>query len=115
MKTRAEVALAWWAVLTVLGYTTDVALHSAQAGAWIHAAAQMISAFRAAGATPGATLLALAKTLPWSFYLIPLAAGAIVGGIWWAIGCGVSGDDIQRGARLVDSDEGARIVKQRRQ
>lgn len=115
MKSRSEIALAWFVVLTMLGYTGDIALHVSQATLWIYHIAGTIAAYRAAGATPGATLLALAKTLPWAFYLIPLLAGVSVGTIWWAV-VRYSKDDsgIQRGARVVGSDEGKRMVRQQR-
>ncbi|MHB1950374.1 MAG: hypothetical protein ACYCQK_02730 [Acidiferrobacteraceae bacterium] len=114
MKTRAEIALAWWVVLTLLLIAADLALHPTQVALWIHHAAGMIGAYRAAGEPPGATLIAVAKTLPLTVYLIPAAAAVAVGSAWWAVARRGDNGSIQRGSHVVDAGQGARIVKQRR-
>ncbi|MHB1527836.1 MAG: hypothetical protein ACYCXT_00130 [Acidiferrobacteraceae bacterium] len=115
MKSRGEIMLAWWLVLTVLGWAGDLFLHVPQALAWIHSTWHAAGFEYARGLGSHVVLLTIIKSLPVGALLIPLTAAMIVGLIVWYIGPG--GDDdtgVQRGSTVTDASTLARIIKRRK-
>ncbi|MHB8549269.1 MAG: hypothetical protein ACYDAZ_08930 [Thermoplasmataceae archaeon] len=115
MKRGFEIMFAWFAALTVLGWTGDLAMHWPGALAWVHATWRVIGFENARGIGPWTVLFAIAKSLPAGFFLIPLAGGAIVFAVAWFAGPG-AGDNggVQRGSTVTDARTLARIIKRRK-
>ena len=96
---KFDAAAGWWVVLTVAGWLVDLFLRWPGPVAWVHQAWEIVDVYRVHGISPGATLIALARTLPIDVWLIPAgaASGVVMG--WGLIPNGEAGG-VQRGARL---------------
>lgn len=114
MKSRWEIMTAWFAVLTVCGWTADLFLHVPLAARWIHVTWRAVGADSARGIGATATLFAVIRTLPVATFLIPLGAGAIVIAIAWFTGPGPDDGEIKRGSTVTDARTLARLTRRRK-
>ncbi|MHB1516264.1 MAG: hypothetical protein ACYCVY_11285 [Acidiferrobacteraceae bacterium] len=114
MKSRWEIGLAWFAALTCLGWFFDIGLHLPQAVQWVHTTWRVMWFEGARGIGTWGVWFAIIKSLPRDFFIIPLAAAAIVSAVAWHVG--PVGDDtgIKRGSTVTDAANLARIIKRRR-